>query len=122
MHAHRSLEPDCRAVHFDRPLTPAQLRRAADLIANRPDVELHLYELHMMKGLTDSSPIAAPTALRRFCVTAMSQLAAETLSCFVGHPEREELRAGTGRSTVNEQIKRMLPLTARRIARSGWFQ
>jgi internalin A len=76
-------------------------------------VRLDNVELDTMKGLTDLSPLAAAPALRRLVVAAMPQLKAESFRCFIGHPRLEELWAHTGRSTVNEQIKRMLPLTAR---------
>src|SRR5258706_4649869 len=39
----RPLEPDCKVIQFDEPLTPAQLQTAAGLIENRPDVELYVY-------------------------------------------------------------------------------
>src|SRR5439155_5202186 len=39
----RPLELDCRVMQFGQPLSPAQLRKAADLIVNRPDVELYVY-------------------------------------------------------------------------------
>jgi hypothetical protein len=70
-------------------------------------------ELDTMKGLTDLSPVAAAPALCRLSVTGMPQLTAENFRCFVDHPRLEELRAGTGKRTVNEQIKRMLPGIAR---------
>jgi hypothetical protein len=76
-------------------------------------VQLENVELDTMKGLTDLSPIAAAPALRRLSITAMPQLSAESLRCFVGHPRLEELRAYTGKSTVNAQIKRMFPAIAR---------
>jgi len=66
-------------------------------------------ELDAMKGLTDLSPVAAAPALRRLSVTGMPQLTAESFRCFVDHPRLEEIRAYTGKRTVNEQIKRMLP-------------
>jgi internalin A len=40
----RPLEPECKVVQFDQPLTPAQLRRAEELVASRPDVELYVYD------------------------------------------------------------------------------
>jgi len=43
----------------------------------------------------------------------MPQLTAESSRCFIGHPRLQELRAYTGKSTVNEQIKRMFPLIAK---------
>ena len=70
-------------------------------------------ELDTMKGLIDLSPLAAAPALRRLVIAAMPQLNAESFRCFIGHPRLEELWAHTGRSTVNEQIKRMLPVVAR---------
>ena len=70
-------------------------------------------ELDTMKGLTDLSPVAAAPALCRLSVTGMPQLTAENFRCFVDHPRLEELRAGTGKRTVNEQIKRMLPRITR---------
>jgi hypothetical protein len=39
----RPLEPECRVVQFDRPLTPPQLEQAGRLVAARPDVELYVY-------------------------------------------------------------------------------
>ena len=70
-------------------------------------------ELDTMKGLTDLLPVAAAPALRRLSVTGMPQLTAESFRCFVDHPRLQELWAYTGKRTVNEQIKRMLPLVAR---------
>ena len=76
-------------------------------------VRLDSVELDTMKGLTDLSPLAAAPALRRLIIAAMPQLRAESFRVFIGHPRLEELWAHTGRSTVNQQIKRMLPLIAR---------
>ncbi|HTK75328.1 MAG TPA: hypothetical protein VL371_08725 [Gemmataceae bacterium] len=39
----RPLEPECRVIQFERPLTPAQLQRAGELVADRPDVQLYVY-------------------------------------------------------------------------------
>ena len=39
----RPLEPDCEVVQFDQPLSPTQLREAAQLVADRPHVELYVY-------------------------------------------------------------------------------
>lgn len=39
----RPLEPECKVVQFERPLTPDQLRRAGELVADRPDVQLYVY-------------------------------------------------------------------------------
>ena len=39
----RPLEPDCKVIQFTEPLTPAQSRQAADLIVDRPDVQLYVY-------------------------------------------------------------------------------
>ena len=69
--------------------------------------------LDTMKGLADLSPLAAAPALRRLSVASMPQLAADSFRCFIGHPRLEELWAYTGKSTVNEQVKRMFPLIAR---------
>jgi hypothetical protein len=74
---------------------------------------LESVELDTMKGLTDLSPIAAAPALRRLTITAMPQLKTENFRCFIGHPRLEELWAYTGKSTVNEQVKRMFPTVAR---------
>ena len=68
-----------------------------------------------MKGLADLSALAAAPALRRLAVASMPQLTVESFRCFIGHPRLEELWAYTGKSSVNEQVKRMFPL----IARSG---
>jgi internalin A len=40
----RPLEPDCKVVQFDHPLTPSQLQQVGNLIADRPDVELYVYQ------------------------------------------------------------------------------
>jgi hypothetical protein len=39
----RPLEPECGVIQFAQPLAPSQLRRAGELIADRPDVELYVY-------------------------------------------------------------------------------
>jgi hypothetical protein len=39
----RPLEPECEVIQLCQPLTPAHLRQAGDLIANRPDVQLYVY-------------------------------------------------------------------------------
>jgi hypothetical protein len=39
----RPLEPECKTIQFDGPLTPIELEQAASLIAQRPDVELYVY-------------------------------------------------------------------------------
>jgi hypothetical protein len=69
--------------------------------------------LDTMKGLTDLSPLSTAPELRRLAVAGMPQLTAESFRCFIGHPRLEELWAYTGKSTVNEQVKRMFPLIAR---------
>jgi hypothetical protein len=38
-----ALEPDCRVIQFDEPLTEAQLERAGRLIEDRPEIELYVY-------------------------------------------------------------------------------
>jgi hypothetical protein len=40
----RALEAECKVVQFNRPLTPAQLEKAGELIRGRPDVELYVYD------------------------------------------------------------------------------
>jgi hypothetical protein len=37
------LEPDCKVLQFDQPLSPAELEKAAALMRSRPDVELYVY-------------------------------------------------------------------------------
>src|SRR5260221_2423382 len=39
----RPLEPECKVIQFDQPLTPAESQKAAGLIVNRPDVQLYVY-------------------------------------------------------------------------------
>jgi internalin A len=70
-------------------------------------------ELDTMKELTDLSPIAAAPALRPLSVGGIPRLTAESFRCFLGHPALKELWAYTGKSTVNEAIKQMLPGIAR---------
>ena len=70
-------------------------------------------ELDTMKGLADLAPIAAAPALRRLVVGAVPQLDAASFRCFLGHPRLEELWAYTGKSRVNDAIKRMFPAIAR---------
>lgn|GEM_PF-6185347 len=66
-----------------------------------------------MKGLTDLSPLAAAPALRRLSVVAMPQLNAESFRCFLHHRGLQELCADTGKSRVNDAVKRMFPGIAR---------
>jgi len=55
-----------------------------------PDVSrmtnLQTVTLHTMKGITDLTPLAAAPTLERLSLVAMSQLSAESLRPFVGHP------------------------------------
>jgi len=37
------LEPECKVVQFDQPLSPAELEKAASIMRGRPDVELYVY-------------------------------------------------------------------------------
>ena len=37
------LEPDCKVVQFDQPLSTTELEKAAALMRGRPDVELYVY-------------------------------------------------------------------------------
>jgi len=69
--------------------------------------------LDTMKGLTDLSPVAAAPALRRLSIVAMPQLTAENFRCFLGHPSLRELWAYTGKSRVNDAVKRAFPAIAR---------
>jgi hypothetical protein len=39
----RPLESECKVIQFERPLTPTQLERAGELVADRPDVQLYVY-------------------------------------------------------------------------------
>jgi hypothetical protein len=39
----RPLEPHCKVIQFERPLTPSQLQKAGELVADRPDVQLYVY-------------------------------------------------------------------------------
>jgi hypothetical protein len=50
----RPLEPECKVIQFETPLTPAQLQQAGDLVAQRPDVQLYVYgrasrDLHFLE-------------------------------------------------------------------------
>lgn len=74
---------------------------------------LESVELSMMKGLTDLAPIAAAPNLHRLAIDGMPQLPAESFRCLVGHPRLAELWAYTGKSRVNEAVKRMFPGIAR---------
>jgi len=55
----RPLEPDCGVIQFQQPLSTEELRRAAQLIVDRPDVQLYVYGaasqdlefLHYFRGL-----------------------------------------------------------------------
>jgi hypothetical protein len=40
----RPLEADCRVIQFDERLSASQLERAGQLIVDRPDVELYVYD------------------------------------------------------------------------------
>ncbi len=37
------LEPECKVIQFDQPLSPPELQKAASLVHGRPDVELYVY-------------------------------------------------------------------------------
>jgi hypothetical protein len=76
-------------------------------------VRLEDVALDTMKGLADLSPVAAAPALRKLSIAAMPQLTAESFRCLVGHPRLAELWAYTGRSRVNEEVKRMFAGIAR---------
>lgn len=39
----RPLEPECKVVQFSEPLPDDDLRRAGELLRERPDVELYIY-------------------------------------------------------------------------------
>jgi hypothetical protein len=76
-------------------------------------VRLEDVTLDTMKGLTDLAAVAAIPGLRRLEVTAMPQLTVESFHCLVGHPRLEELWAHTGKSKVNQAVKRMFAGIAR---------
>ena len=69
--------------------------------------------LDTMKGLTDLSSVAAAPALRRLHIVNMPQLTAACFCCLLHHSRLEELWAYTGKSGVNDEIKRMFPGIAR---------
>ena len=69
--------------------------------------------LDTMKGLTDLSSVAAAPALRRMYITNMPQLTAACFDCLLRHSRLEELWAYTGKSRVNEEVRRMFPGIAR---------
>jgi hypothetical protein len=66
-----------------------------------------------MKGLTDLSPVAAAPALRRLAVFDMRHLTIDSFRCLLGHPRLEEVRADTGKLTLNREVRKMLPGVAR---------
>ncbi len=39
----RPLEPECKVVQFERPLSEEEFRRAGALVADRPDIQLYVY-------------------------------------------------------------------------------
>src|SRR5262249_3468026 len=97
-------------------LTKLQLdgvRKVASLASLGRLVLLEDVTLDSMKGLTDLSPVAAAPALRKLCVADMPQLTAESFRCLLGHRRLAELWAYTGRSRVNETVKRMFAGIAR---------
>ena len=61
----RPLEPECKVVQFDQPLTPAQLQQAGNLIAKRPDVQPYVYG----RASRDLSFLRYFPALRRLDIT-----------------------------------------------------
>lgn len=63
--------------------------------------------LDTMKRLTDLSPLAAAPALRKLTVSGMPHLTAESFRCLVGHPHLADLWDCSGRSRVNQELKRM---------------
>jgi hypothetical protein len=76
-------------------------------------VRLEDVTLDTMKGLTDLAAVAGIPGLRRLQVTAMPQLTVESFNCLVGHPSLAELWAQTGKSRVNEAVKRRFAGIAR---------
>ena len=60
----RPLNPECRVVQFDAPLTPAQLRGAGAIMAGHPEVELYAYD----KGSQDLDFLQYFKGLRRLHV------------------------------------------------------
>ena len=89
------------------------MRNVASLPSLARLERLESVELSTMKGLTDLAPIAAAPNLRRLAIDAMPQLTAESFRCLVGHPRLAELWAYTGKSRVNEAVKRLFPGIAR---------
>lgn len=85
------------------------MRNVTTLPSFAPLTRLEEVNLDTMKGLTDLAPVAAAPSLRRLFITTMPQLTAEAFAPFVGHPTLEEVRAYTGRSRVNDAVKRLLP-------------
>jgi hypothetical protein len=70
-------------------------------------VALRDITLDTMKGLTDLGPVAAAPRLERLFVRDTPQLTPESFRAFLGHPTLREISAFTGRSRVNDAVKRM---------------
>jgi hypothetical protein len=78
----RALEPECKIIQFDQPLTPAHLQQAANLIVERPDVQLYVYG----RGSRDLSFLRYFPTLKRLHI-ALYELEDITGFSFVTHLE-----------------------------------
>lgn len=64
----RPLDPECKTVKFDQPLTPAELEQAAGLIAQRPDVELSVRQFG--RAFASSTGMTPAKAIERLRIEA----------------------------------------------------
>jgi hypothetical protein len=98
----RPLEPECRVVQFESPLTPSQLQQAGAIMAGRPDVELYVYG----RASRDLDFLAHFPALRRLHV-ALYELA--DIAGLAHVPALEALTFGETKATFSLRCLERLP-------------
>src|SRR5690348_14787849 len=96
------LEPECKVVQFDQPLSPAELEKAASLMRGRRDVELYVYlnasrDLDFLKYFED---------VRRLNVHLYEL---QDISGFLQVSRLEELNFGNTRRTFSLRFLESLP-------------
>src|SRR5258708_38504523 len=98
-----ALEPDCKVVQFDRPLSATEMEKAGSILDGRPDVELYVYgnasrDLDFLRYFED---------VRRLSVHLYGIEDISGLSHLKGR--LEELNFGNTRRTFSLQFLERLP-------------
>jgi hypothetical protein len=98
----RHLNPECRVVQFDAPLTPSQLQQAGAIMAGHPEVELYAYD----RASRDLDFLEHFPTLRRLHV-ALYGLG--DIAGFAHVPALEELTFGDTKATFSLRFLERLP-------------